>query len=489
MGAVKSQQSWLPLLVAGASILLLVAAEAHDSRLTMVAPLLLLSVLGAFTYRWLATWRSLLGLVAAVILFIPIKRYSLPASLPFQLEPYRILVFIVIAAWLLALLADPKVRLRRTEFDGPILFYALAITFSLLMNVHRVSSLSQDVFKTLLFFSSFFLLYYLIASVLRSRRDIDFVVTILAGGGVVLAFSAVIESRTGYNIFNHLSSVMPFLVYQGGAELIRGGRLRVLGSAQHPIAFGAVLIMLAPLAVYRAQQTKKKLWWVGTFLLVLGALATGSRTAVTMLFAAAVVYFIFRRGQLRRIWPALLPALVVIHFAIPGTLGETLQAFLPKGGIVAQQYDAPAGNARLSTLGPVLHTEVAPDPAFGEGFGTRLTTPSPTTPIPNAPITDDQWLASLAETGIVGIAALIWLFVRYFRRLKRVVRAEESARAHLLTATAASVTSYSVGMLTYDALSFIQVTFILFILLALGAAALATPASEWQPDELERFSD
>jgi len=34
------------------------------------------------------------------------------------------------------------------------------------------------------------------------------------------------------------------------------------------------------------------------------------------------------------------------------------------------------------------------------------------------------------------------------------------------------VTAFAVGMLTYDAFSFIQVTFVLFVLLALGAVTL-----------------
>src|SRR5207237_1216118 len=109
----------------------------------------------------------------------------------------------------------------------------------------------------------------------------------------------------------------------------------------------------------------------------------------------------------------------------------------------------------------------------------RITTRSPTTPVPNAPITDDQWLASLADTGIAGVGALAWLFVRFFRKLRRAAR-DGSSRAYLCAALAAAVTSYSVGMLTYDSLGFIQVTFILFIYLAVGAAVLNVPPEEWR---------
>jgi hypothetical protein len=44
------------------------------------------------------------------------------------------------------------------------------------------------------------------------------------------------------------------------------------------------------------------------------------------------------------------------------------------------------------------------------------------------------------------------------------------------TALTASIASYAVGMFTYDAFSFIQVTLVLFFLLGLGSAAVAIHA-------------
>ena len=46
-------------------------------------------------------------------------------------------------------------------------------------------------------------------------------------------------------------------------------------------------------------------------------------------------------------------------------------------------------------------------------------------------------------------------------------------------ATTASVAAFPVGMFTYDALSFIQVTFFLFIVLGIGMATLLSRPSEW----------
>jgi polysaccharide biosynthesis protein PslJ len=471
----------------------LLAAELTAANLRILVPLLAIIVAFAAWYRVLVPWRSQVVLIVLVIFFIPIKRYDLPASLPFQLEPYRVVVGLVLLAWVSSLLIDPRVRLAKSEFSAQILLFIAVIGASLLANVGRVRTVSTDVVKTLLFFASFFVVYFLVTSVIRRRHDIDAIVTALAGGGTIIAVLAIIESRTQYNVFNHLSSVAPFLHYTSPFQIIpgrygvltetvslaRGGRLRVLGSAQHPIALGAALMMLIPFSIYLAQTTKRTRWWISAFVILLGSLATSSRTAITMLAAIVLVYVIMRAREVKRFWPALIPAVALIHFAIPGALGTTFHAFFPKGGLIAEQQDAAAGHARLATLGPALSDEVAIDPLFGIGFGTRIVAPSPSTPYPNAPILDDQWLGVLCETGIAGVFALGWLFVRFFRRMRRAARADVTGRGWLLVASAAAVASYGVGMFTFDSFGFIQVTFLFFIALGIGAVALRASPSEW----------
>lgn len=445
----------------------------------MLVPLSALMVAGAVAYRFILAWRSLVAGIALVILFVPIKRYVLPGGLPFQLEPYRLVVFLVCLIWATSLLIDTRVRIRRTVFDTPLIAYLTAIAASFVANPRRTVNLSTDVLKSLLFFASFVLVVYLVVSVIRRRREIDTVVNALAIGGVVVALAAILESRTQYNVFDHLSSFMPGIQFTGALEMSRSGRLRVVGSAQHPIALGAALVMLIPLAVYRAKATGKRIWWAAALVLLVGALGTSSRTAITMLMTIGLVYLSLYARDMKRMWPALLPAFVVIHFAIPGAIGTTYSAFFPKGGLIAQQQNAPSGHARLSSLGPALHNEVSKDPIFGEGFATRITTPSPSTPIPNADILDDQWLGVLCETGLAGMLALIWLFVRFVRRLRRAAKIDDTPRQWLLVGLAASVAGYAVGMATYDAFSFIQVTFLLFIFLGLGGAAMNADVAEW----------
>jgi hypothetical protein len=162
-------------------------------------------------------------------------------------------------------------------------------------------------------------------------------------------------------------------------------------------------------------------------------------------------------------------ALVLIHLALPGTLGSIKEAFLPKGGLVAEQANVSVGSGRVASFGPAV-AEISRQPLFGVGFGTRIVDIGDQ----NAYVLDDEWLSTALETGLLGFAAWVWLFVRYIRRLGRAARADTSQRGWLLTALTASVASFAVGMAFYDAFSFVQVTIAVFILLALGSAALHT---------------
>ena len=60
-------------------------------------------------------WRGLVTGLLLIILFIPIRRYVLPGGMPFQLEPYRLYVMLLVGGWVLSLFVDP-VSVRRDRF-------------------------------------------------------------------------------------------------------------------------------------------------------------------------------------------------------------------------------------------------------------------------------------------------------------------------------------------------------------------------------------
>ncbi len=75
----------------------------------------------------------------------------------------------------------------------------------------------------------------------------------------------------------------------------------------------------------------------------------------------------------------------------------------------------------------------------------------------------------------MGLIAWIWLVVSLVRRGAREAKEDHSPRGLLLVAMTASLAACSVGMLTFDALGFIQVAFLFFTILALMAVVLRPP--------------
>jgi O-antigen ligase len=469
------------------SLTLLAVAVTHQAPLRIVTPVVAGLVVVTATHSTLLKWRSLVAGIVLVILFVPIRRYTMPGGLPINLEPYRILVGAVGFAWLTSLLVDPRVRLRGTGFEGPLGLFVASALISDVINPSRVSSLGTEVIKRLSFFASFILIAYLIRSLVRTRGDVDFLAKICAGGGAIVSIFAVIESRTGFNVFDHLGKLIPLLRFNGYSySNAHDYHARAFGSAEHPIALGAGLVLLVPLAVYLAKQTGQHRWRVAVVLLLAGVLASRSRTGIVMLLVMALVYCLLRWSTMKRLWPLILPLLLAMHFALPGAYGALHARFVPKGGLIAQQKQGAGtyGSGRIADLGPGLH-EWSHHPFFGDGFGTRISGANEDVPA-NAPILDDQWLGTLLEIGIVGFAAWVWLFARGIRRFSREARRDESARGWLMAGLAASFAAYAAGMCFYDAFSFSQEVFIFFILLGLGSAALALPSERTRRQSHQR---
>lgn len=470
-------------IVAGA-VAFLVAGELTGVSTRATAALFVLVTLAAVSRTRLIGWSRLIAALILIILLVPIRRYTLPGSLPFQLEPYRILVALLILGGFASLLVDSRVRFRRTGFEGPLALIVGSAFASIVANPERVAQFSSEVNKALMFFLSFVLVLYLISTMIRRLDDVDFLTKTLVIGGAIVALFAIIEARTDYNVFNHLSRVLPVLRFTAqdltGPDMLRVGtaRLRVFASAQHPIALSAALVMLMPLALYLARRYRQRRWNLAAFVLFAGCASTVSRTGITMLLVVALVFLWLRPRETRRCWPALIPALIAIHIVLPGTLGALKQSFFPAGGIVAQQNSLPgqSGSGRLADLGPSLQ-EWKRQPLVGEGFGTRVAVSPSADPtialLPQASILDDQWLGALLDVGALGTFGWLWFFVRAVRRFGAEARRDDSARGWLLVSLAAGVAAYAVGMMTYDAFAFIQVTFLLFIFVGLGAVLLA----------------
>jgi hypothetical protein len=378
----------------------------------------------------------------------------------------------LVFALLLSALSDEEMRLRKSGLAAPLLVFGLAVVGSLAANPDRVSAYQTDVVKQLSVVVGYFVVFYLLVNLLRTRSACETALSVLVVGGAILAAFAIVERQTGWSPFVHLDRYLPFVQastdHAGGvAELAGGYRgARAFGSAEHPIALGALLAMLAPVAAALGVIRRQAIWIACLILLVVGSFATLSRTAVLMLFAWALVFAMLRWQDAKRFIPYALVAFAMIHLAMPGALG-TLRSALNPGALIQEQSTKPDSQlaaGRFADLGPSFE-EFRQKPVLGYGLGTRITVGERA----NSRLLDNQWLGTLLDMGLVGVFGFVWLLGRFIARVSSASR-KAGADGVVLAALASAVFAYAVGMFTYDALAFTQVTFILFVLLAIGSA-------------------
>jgi hypothetical protein len=481
-----------PLVVASIGVVLLLAGIAvGDRAVAFGAVAFLLATLVALgeSYRPILTWRSGVVLLILVIWLIPIKKYRLPINLPFDLEPYRLLILALVFAWILAFISG-RVKLSAGGQRAPLLLLAVASIGALLANIGQIADagLQTQSIKSLSYFLSFMLAFLLVGSVLRTYADVNAAIKALVVGGFVVGGAAIYERQSGDNLFNHLHSWLPFLEFDGQInENIRAGRLRVRSSAQHPIALGAALVMCLPLALYlaRAASTKARsaLWGAGAVLLLIASLATISRTVVLMLIAVAATGVLLRRRELLnretlyRLSVIGLFVLVFVQIAAPGSVRTLYAAFTPQGGLIEQQQvrAGEEGSGRIADLGPALDLWLE-QPMLGRSLGTDVTradsrserTAVESTGAEPGIIFVDQYLHTLVYLGIIGLVGVLWFVWGTVRKLARTAKRLHSIEGDLLVACAAACAGFGVSLAVFDAFAFVQSSLLFFVIAALG---------------------
>lgn len=435
-------------------------------------------------HRTILRWPVVAASLITVMLVVPIGRYSIPIDLPFDVEPYRITVGIVLLCWASALLVEPEIRLRRTPFDIPIAVIVIAVLASVTINLGRVTGLQAAVVKALTFFASFVLVYYFFVSVARSRRVVESLTKFAVAGLAGVALFVVIEQRTRFNIFDHVAVVLPFLSFNGSIEAERFGVVRAVGPSAHPIELGVILAMALPLGLALAFGSSRR-WWFPTCLLAVGVMSSVSRTPVLVLGAATLVLLWLRPADVKRLLPLIVPLIVVVKLALPGSLATLKESFFPEEGSLVKEHSVLAAEAdpllaggRLRLLRPMLN-EASRTPVFGQGFATRQS--GFDNPLRNAPILDNQWLGLLLELGIVGVVGWATLLVVAARRLGRASRRRAGPEGWLAAGLAAAIVGFGVGMFTFDAMAFTQVTFIFWTMIALAASLLLADRAQETP--------
>lgn len=292
----------------------------------------------------------------------------------------------------------------------------------------------------------------------------------VVAAATAMSVLGVVQFITGMQLVQYI--VIPGLAVhaQSIGLLGRDGLTRATSTTAQPLELAAVLAMILPLAIHFARTAARGhrlRRWLQVALLVAGMAATVSRSAMLGLAVAAVVLLpTWRRRERRRLYLTVAAGLLLTWLLKPDVLTSFAHAFGHLGHGTSSTSRIKAFYAAVPYI--VQH------PWFGRGFQTFF----PQTYF----YVDNQYLTSLIETGAVGAAALIALFVTGWvvaRQARGGAMASAQSRG-LAQSLAASVATAAVSFATFDALSFSIAAGVCFLLLGCVGAAwrMARPARQ-----------
>jgi polysaccharide biosynthesis protein PslJ len=308
---------------------------------------------------------------------------------------------------------------------------------------------------------------------LGSREQVMTVLQRLVWVGGVAAFIGILEFAI--HGFNYREAMhLPGLTTT--TELIdetRSGFDRIHGAASHPIEYAVTLGALAPLALHfalhaksRAQRQLNALAFLVICVVIPMTVARSGVVAVTVGLAFYAVH-LSNRAKLNLAVLGVI-ALGLYRAMVPGLLG-TLKSLL----LIGEEDPSIAGRTEDYAKIPGL---IAGFEAFGRGLGTF----QPTAYF----YLDNQYIGSLLEGGILGLAVLIITYVVGYCVARGVRhRSGDQNMRGLGQALAASIAAFAISAATFDELSFRQAAFTLFLLLgctgALWSMVQANPKRRW----------
>jgi O-antigen ligase len=310
-----------------------------------------------------------------------------------------------------------------------------------------------------------------------SRERLDTLLRRVSGLGGAIATLGILQFLTGLSFTEYLR--LPGLSENATFISVsnRDGFVRPTGTALHAIEFGVVLTMILPIAMhYAVTDTHRRTIarWYPVLAIALALPISISRSAILGACAALTVLLPTWPARLRRRTTLAAITLGLLFFVtVPGILGSILRLFT---GISNDS------SARSRTDSYAFAWELIKRyPLFGRGFGTFL---------PTYRILDNQYLGSLIEIGVVGVAVLLALFcISMATGLRsRSDRAGLMPQSHLGPALSASVAAGGLSFAFFDAFAFPMAAGLMFLMIGMPAALrrldvegdIVDPDDTWQ---------
>ncbi|WP_329318714.1 O-antigen ligase family protein [Streptomyces sp. NBC_01262] len=369
-----------------------------------------------------------------------------------------------LATWLGGrILPAPGTRLVRVA----MCVLAVAVLMAYIADASRESS-HQEVLgadRGLIGFMVWVSLVVLTSAGIQERGRLDVLMRRVVVMGTIVAAIGYYDFFSATNIADsiHIPGLQTSVAQVTAMD--RGSFTRPRSTTAQPLEFGGMLAILVPFAIHQAFDPVRRHLHVvrrwGPVLIMAGALPlTVSRTSIIGMLLIALV--MVPRWKPQRRWAALgLMTASVAGFKviIPGLIGTITTLFATF--INNSDSSTQARTVKYSAIVPYLEER----PLFGRGFGTFT---------PDLYFfTDNQYMLTLAEMGLLGLIALFTLFITgihqggSIRRLARTESDRELGQAFFASALVALVISA-----TFDSLSFPMFAGMFFLTLGAGGSYL-----------------
>ena len=310
----------------------------------------------------------------------------------------------------------------------------------------------------------------------RGHERLNLVLKTIVAMGAVVAVIGILQFLVDLDLTQYLD--LPGLRYTAdyGSITERATMRRVGATTGHPIEFGVVCAMLLPLAVHLASNAVRRSqpslrWWLCAGLIAVGLMFSISRSAILGAAAAGLVLFLGwpTRRRLQAV-PVVLAFLVLIKVTVPGLLGAFYNLFATMGQDDSIRY-------RTHDY-EIAATQIAKHLWLGRGLGTWYA--------PKHQVFDNQYLLSLVEVGILGLAAFLGIFAAgiYAALRARSMSSDPGERDLGLTLVAMLVVPI-IGCATFDLVAFATATALAFLTAGAAGSLLRTVSSNPAPKDVE----
>jgi hypothetical protein len=437
------------------------SSQASESKAPALIMLAIFGVVGSVIIA--LSRRDALSLLTVVLisLFLVPENFSIAGPLksvgyPAMLAGLACLVVWMVARWMGVLRAEPLHPWRWTVMVFVLVqLAAFAAAMTRILVQEEADAATRQIFPLLAAIGIAMLATDGLTSTDQVERLLKRLVALATVEGVIGALEYFL--RLDYHA---IARVPGLVVNTEVGSATRSGFARIAASAANPLELSVVLAMAVPLGIHFALNAgtpaQRRRWWMCVAVLVGVVPLTVSRSGILTLVIAVAVYGAVLTGRARAnlfVFAGL--GLVVFPVLAPGILG-TVRSFIFAG------TDDPSISTRID--------DYAAMPAllqdhwwFGRGFGTF----EPTVYF----WLDNQYLMTLVTGGIVGVLALLSIFVigaSVARGARK--RFTRTTDRDLAQAIAASIVAVGAAAATLDLFSFLQPTFALFLLAGCGAA-------------------